>query len=77
MARVKRPRRYDSSGRQEQARKSREAVLQAAQREFLARGYARTTVATVARKAKVSVETIYKAFGGKPGLVRALVERAV
>jgi len=77
MTRVKRRRPYDSSGRLEQARLSREAVLSAAEREFLARGYARTTVARLAQKAKVSVETIYKAFGGKPGLVRALVERGL
>ena len=77
-ARVKRrTRRYDSSGRQTQARLSREAVLDAAQRQFLAAGYAATTIATIAKEAGVSVETIYKSFGGKSGLVRAIYERGL
>ena len=36
-----------------------------------------TTVAGIAVEAGVSTATIYKVFGGKPGLVRALVERAL
>lgn len=77
MAEVKRKRRYDASGRRAQARRTREAVLDAAERQFLAGGYAATTVAAVAREAGVSVETIYKGFGGKPGLVRALYDRGL
>jgi AcrR family transcriptional regulator len=68
-------RRYNSSGRQEQARRNRDAVLQAAERQLNEAGYAGTTVAAVAGEAGVSVETVYKAFGGKAGLVRALYER--
>lgn len=74
---VKRPRRYDSSGRQAQARRNREAVVEAAERLFLQRGYATTTIAAIAREAGVSAETIYKAFGGKPGLVRAIYQQAL
>ncbi len=70
-------RRYDSSGRQTQARRSREAVLRAAERRFLEAGYSATTLVSVANEAGVSVETIYKAFGGKSGLVRALYERGL
>lgn len=77
MATVKTKRRYDASGRQAQARRTREAILDAAQRQFLAAGYAATTIAAVAAEAGVSVETIYKAFGGKPGLVRAIYERGL
>jgi AcrR family transcriptional regulator len=77
MAGVKKKRRYDSSGRREQARRNRQAILDAAQRQFLHRGYAATTVAAIAGEAGVSVETIYKAFGGKSGLVRALYERGL
>ena len=75
--RVKRVRRYDSRGRQSQAARSRDAIVSVAEREFSTAGYARTTVATIAREAGVSVETIYKAFGGKPGLVRAIVARGL
>ena len=42
---VKTRRRYDSSGRREQARRTRELLLDTAQRRFLEDGYAATTVA--------------------------------
>ena len=66
------PRRpYDSGRRQQAARRNRAAVL-AACRELLFRdGYQATTVRAVAERAGVSPETVYKAFGGKPGLVKA------
>jgi AcrR family transcriptional regulator/transposase len=70
-------RRYDSIGRQAQARRNREAILDAAQRQFLEGGYAATTIAAVAAEAGVSVETVYKAFGGKPDLVRAIYDRGL
>ncbi len=77
MVAVKNKRRYDSSGRREQARRNRQAILDAAQRQFLHNGYAVTTIAAIAGEAGVSVETIYKAFGGKSGLVRALYEHGL
>ena len=77
MVAVKTHRRYNSSGRQEQARRSREAVLDTAERLFLDKGYAATTVVAIAQQAGVSVETIYKAFGGKAGVVRALDQRGL
>jgi AcrR family transcriptional regulator len=70
-------RRYDSSGRRERARQTRDQITRAAEQLFLADGYAATTVAAIAAAAAVSVETIYKGFGGKPGLVRAIVERGL
>src|SRR3954454_3978189 len=74
---VKPRRRYDATRRRQQAARTRETVLDAAQRLFLAGGYAATTIADIAAGADVSVETIYKAFGGKPGLVRAIWERGL
>lgn len=74
---VKGRRRYDATGRREQARRSRRAVLDAARGLFLERGYAATTVAEVAAVAGVSVETVYKAFGNKPGLVKAVFDVAI
>jgi AcrR family transcriptional regulator len=70
-------RRYDSSGRRERARQTRDQIAGAARELFLADGYAATTVAAIAAAARVSVETIYKGFGGKPGLVRAIAERGL
>ena len=70
-------RRYDSSGRQERARQTRDQITDIARDLFLSHGYADTTVAAIAAAARVSVETIYKGFGGKPGLVRAIIERGL
>jgi AcrR family transcriptional regulator len=52
-------------------------VLDAAQRRFMAEGYAATTIASIAEAAAVSVETVYKGFGGKPGLVRAMWDKGL
>jgi AcrR family transcriptional regulator len=72
------PRRsYDSRRRQDQARQTRRAVLDAARTMFLHRGYAQTTIAAVAAAAGVSVETVYKAFGNKPGLAKAVFDVSV
>ena len=68
---------YDSSGRQERARHTRDQITDIARELFLANGYADTTVAAIATAAHVSVETIYKSFGGKPGLVRAIIEKGL
>jgi AcrR family transcriptional regulator len=74
---VKPRRRYDSSRRRQQALRTREAILEAARQLFLSGGYAGTTIVSIADAADVSVETIYKGFGGKPGLVRAIAEKAL
>ncbi len=70
-------RRYDATRRREQAARSRDAVLAAARRLMLEDGYAATTVARIAAEAGTSVDTIYKAFGGKSGIVRELWERGL
>jgi AcrR family transcriptional regulator len=74
---VKPRRRYDSTNRQEQARRTRRAVLDAARQLFLDRGYAATTVAAIAAEAGVSVETVYKAVGSKAALVKAVVDVSI
>ncbi|OBH76519.1 TetR family transcriptional regulator [Mycobacterium scrofulaceum] len=71
------PRRYDSTRRREQAQHNRRAVLAAARRRFLAQGYATTTIAEIARDAGVSVETVYKAFSTKAGVLKALFDVSV
>jgi AcrR family transcriptional regulator len=75
--RVKKRRRYDASARRAGAQRTRAKILEVARRRFLGEGYATTTVAAIAADAGVSVETIYKAFGGKPGLVRAIRDEAL
>ena len=74
---VKAPRSYDSSRRRAQAQETRRTIVGAARSLFFANGYGSTTVAAIADRADVSVETIYKAFGGKAGLARALFDQAL
>ncbi|MFJ6393885.1 TetR/AcrR family transcriptional regulator [Streptomyces sp. NPDC091972] len=63
---------YDSSARQAAAERNRTAVLAAFRDLLTSNGYQATTVKAVASLAGVSTETVYKAFGGKPGLMKAL-----
>lgn len=63
---------YDASRRQDAAARNRAAVLAACRELLLGDGYQATTIRAVAGRAGVSPETVYKAFGGKPGLVKAL-----
>ena len=78
MASAVKPRRpYDSSWRREQAGRTRAAIVEEARRLFLERGYAATTVASVAAVAGVSVETVYKAFGNKARLLKAAFDAAI
>jgi AcrR family transcriptional regulator len=70
-------RRYDASGRRAAAGRTRAAILQAARELFLARGYARTTVADIARAAEVAVDTVYASIGTKQTLFRELIEVAI
>lgn len=71
------PRRYDASRRREQARRTREAIVDAAGHRFLRDGYTATTIASIATDAGASVDVIYKSFGGKAGLLRALCHDAL
>jgi len=74
---VKQKRGYDSTRRREQARQTRELIIATARRLFLDTGFAPTTIAAIADEAQVSVDTIYKAFGGKAGLVQAICQQAL
>jgi AcrR family transcriptional regulator len=68
---------YSSPRRLEQAAATRREVLAAARDLFVANGYAPTTVAAIARRARVSVDTVYATVGRKPALLRELVETAI
>src|SRR3954452_4265842 len=74
---VKSRRRYDATRRQEQARRTRATTLAAARRLFLSHGYSATTIAAVAQAAEVSSQQVYKTFGNKAGLVKALFDVAI
>ena len=74
---VKPRRAYRSSKRAEQVAQSRRDIVQNAGVLFRNRGYAGVSMPAIATVAGVAVETIYRAFGSKAGLFRAVVEAAV
>jgi AcrR family transcriptional regulator len=69
-------RRYWSPVRQESARRTRRAVVQAAHELFTARGYAATSLAGIAAAAGVARPTAFAAFGSKPALLRQVLDEA-
>ena len=74
---VKPRRRYNATRRQAQAAQTRQDILDAANRLFVEGGYTGTTLAAIAQAAGVVVETIYRAYGSKAELFKAVVQAAV
>ena len=70
---VKPRRPYDSSRRREQAAQTRRDIVTAAGTLFRDRGYG-VSMPEIAAEAGVVVETVYRIFGTKAGLFRAVVE---
>lgn len=68
---------YDNSRRRQAARTTRARILEAATAAFLTRGYHGTTIRQVAEAAGVSQETLYKTFGGKAALLKAVYDVAL
>jgi AcrR family transcriptional regulator len=75
MTQVKRS--YDASGRREQAQARRRAVVVAAKALFERDGFRSTTIAAVADRAGVSAESIYKGFGTKAALAKAVFDLVI
>ena len=67
-------RRYTSARRQEQARETRRAIIQAAGKLFVDPGYAATPLTAIATEAGVAVQTVYAVFGSKRSLLSELVD---
>jgi AcrR family transcriptional regulator len=71
--------RIDASPRkqptQERAKATVDAIVAAAAQVLIAHGYERTTTARVARRAGVSVGSLYQYFPNKEALVAELIER--
>ena len=71
------PSTYHSPLRARQAATTRQAVLAAATRLFVERGWAATTIGAVAAEAGTAVETAYAGFGSKSGLLTAAIDTAL
>lgn len=65
---------YVSRKREQGAEATRARVLQAAQSLFARRGIDAVTIAEIARRARVSVPTVYALFRSKAGILRGLIK---
>ena len=74
---VKPKRAYRSTRRAEQAAQTRRDIVMAAGLLFRDRGYTGVAMPVIAKEAGVGVETIYRAFGSKAGLFKAVIDAAV
>ena len=68
---------YDSRGRRAQAQANRGRILEAAQRLFVDRGFAGTSIAEIAAAAQVSTPTVFAHFGSKALLLKEAAETAL
>ena len=68
---------YQSPRRTQQASATRAAILDAARTTFIEQGYVAATMERIARRAAVSVETIYATFRMKRAVLAALVDVAI
>jgi AcrR family transcriptional regulator len=71
---VKRP--YRSALREEQARRTRRAIVSAASVLFVENGYVGTTVDAIAERAGVSRKTVFTSVGGKPDALKLAIDWA-
>jgi AcrR family transcriptional regulator len=70
-------RRYHSPLREERARQTRAAVLDAADRLFTSQGWASTGMRDIAREAGTATETLYSYFPSKTALLQAVIDFSV
>ncbi len=77
MAREVKGRRYNAASRQASSLETRARVLAAAREAIVESGYRGATVARIANRAGVNVDTVYELVGRKPVLLRELIEQAI
>ncbi|MGI5127394.1 TetR/AcrR family transcriptional regulator [Pseudonocardia sp. CA-107938] len=77
MTDVKGRRSYRSPVRDEARRRTQQAVVAAAARLFVERGYAAASLREVAEAAGVARPTVAAAFGSKPALLRQVLDEAL
>ena len=69
--------RYTSQVRDEQARRTRRAIVTAAHDLFVAQGYWATTIDGIAAAAHVSRRTVFNSVGGKVALLKLALDWAI
>ena len=70
-------RRYDVAQRRERSAATRQSIIVAARDLMMELGYRGTTVAAIATRADVNIDTVYELVGRKPVLLRELIEQAI
>jgi AcrR family transcriptional regulator len=63
--------------REESARQTRQAIVAAARQLFASDGYEATTIAVIAERAGVAVQTVYAVFGNKPSIMAAVIDQSI
>jgi AcrR family transcriptional regulator len=74
---VQRRRSGERAGTQARTRLARAAVVAAARALFLERGYAATTIEAVSDTSDVPPATVYRLFGSKLGILKALLDVSI
>jgi AcrR family transcriptional regulator len=68
---------YDSTLRRGQSAETRQRILDAARDLIIDGGYRATTIAAIAARAAVNIDTIYDLVGRKPVILQELIEQAI
>jgi len=73
----KRQRTYKSVTRERQAAETRRRIIGAADRLLRTKGFSGMTIEAVAKRAQVSVPTVYAVFQSKTGILTALLDQSM
>jgi AcrR family transcriptional regulator len=74
---VKPGRTYEGAARQARTRRTRAAVVEAAQSLFVERGYAATTIEAISDRSETPQATVYRLFSSKLGILKAVLDVSV
>ena len=78
MDRDVKPRRpYEGAARQARTRRTRAAVVEAAQSLFVERGYAATTIDAISDRSDTPPTTVYRLFSSKMGILKAVLDVSI
>jgi AcrR family transcriptional regulator len=68
---------YNVANRQASSRETKKRIMAAARETIIQHGYRGATVARIADKAEVNVDTVYALVGRKPVILRELIEQSI
>jgi AcrR family transcriptional regulator len=68
---------YEGAARQARTRRTRTAVVDAARRLFLERGYGATTIEAISDLSDTPQATVYRLFSSKLGILKALLDISI